>query len=115
MSRVRTAAGYPSSSCPNVVTPRVNDVRTQSIGAGSMVVNPSTDSVPPQVKAAAGWAWRLIVIAAAAALVVYAVLHLKLLFVVIFVAMALTAILVPLRRLFERIGLNRALSTTATL
>jgi putative heme transporter len=80
-----------------------------------MVVNPSTDSVPPQIKAAAGWAWRLIVIAVAAALVIYAVLHLKLLFVVLFVAVALTAILVPLRRLFERIGLNRSLSTTATL
>jgi putative heme transporter len=78
-------------------------------------VNTSIDPVPPQIKAAAGWAWRLIVIAIAAALVVYAVLHLKLLFIVLFVAVALTAILVPLRRLFERIGLNRALSTTATL
>jgi putative heme transporter len=78
-------------------------------------VNTSIDPVPPQIKAAAGWAWRLIVIAIAGALVVYAVLHLKLLFIVLFVAVALTAILVPLRRLFERIGLNRALSTTATL
>jgi putative heme transporter len=78
-------------------------------------VNPSTDSVPPQIKAAAGWAWRLIVIAIAAALVVYAVLRLELLFVVLFVAVALTAILVPLRRLIERTGLNRGLSTAATL
>jgi putative heme transporter len=78
-------------------------------------MNPSIDPVPPQIKAAAGWAWRLIVIAIAAGLVVYAVLHLKLLFIVLFVAVALTAILVPLRRLFERIGLNRSLSTTATL
>ncbi|HEY9351306.1 MAG TPA: hypothetical protein VIP75_11490, partial [Acidothermales bacterium] len=78
-------------------------------------MNPSTDSVPPQIKAAAGWAWRLIVIAIAAALVVYAVLRLELLFVVLFVAVALTAILVPLRRLIERTGLNRGLSTAATL
>ena len=62
-----------------------------------------------------GWAWRLIVIALAAALVVYAVLKLELLFVVLFVAVALTAILVPLRRLIERTGLNRGLSTAATL
>ena len=78
-------------------------------------MNPSTDPVPPQIKAAASWAWRIIVIAVAAGLVVYAVLKLELLFVVLFVAVALTAVLLPLRRLLERTGLNRGLSTAATI
>jgi predicted PurR-regulated permease PerM len=72
-------------------------------------------AVPPQIKLASEWAWRLLVIGVTVVAALYVVLKLSLVFGVLFAAMVFTAILLPLRRLLERAGLNRGLSTAAAM
>jgi predicted PurR-regulated permease PerM len=71
--------------------------------------------VPSQVKLASEWAWRLLVIGVSVGAALYVVLRLQLVFGVLFAALVFTAILLPLRRWFERLGLHRGLATAATV
>ena len=71
--------------------------------------------VPSQVKLASEWSWRLITIALAVFATVYGIIHLALLFGVIFASLVATAILLPLRRVIEKTGLNHGLSTGAAV
>ncbi len=71
--------------------------------------------VTPQVQALAAWSWRLLVIAAAGYVTLRLMLRLELLFIVLFVALAVTALLLPLRRLVERTGIGRAGATAVSL
>lgn len=72
-------------------------------------------AVPPQIRLASEWAWRLVIIAVCVGGTLYVVLKLQLVFGVLFAAMVFTAILLPLRRLLERAGLNRGLATAAAM
>ena len=60
------------------------------------VTTPGADaSVPPALRVTAAYAWRLIVIVAAVAVLIYVVIELKLLVIPILVALLLTALLYP--------------------
>jgi putative heme transporter len=74
-------------------------------------VNP----IPEQIKLASEWSWRVLVIAAGVGACLLVVLRLELLFGVVFAALVATAILLPLRRLLERLGWHRGLATVGTI
>jgi predicted PurR-regulated permease PerM len=77
---------------------------------------PSHLEVPRQVRVAADWAWRLLVIAAAVLAVVLLADRLKLLILALFVAALLTALLDPTVRWVQRIaGGSRGFATAAVL
>lgn len=69
--------------------------------------NPSVAGVehdaPRWLRVSAGWSWRLIVVTAAVVLVFYATSQVQLLFVAIFIALIITAVLHPLVELFAKV------------
>ncbi|TPW73068.1 AI-2E family transporter [Schumannella sp. 10F1B-5-1] len=62
------------------------------------------DSVSPGMRIAAAWSWRLLVVAAALALVGFLVVQLRLIVVPLFVAIILAALLVPFSQWLQRHG-----------
>ncbi|HLS74324.1 MAG TPA: AI-2E family transporter [Actinomycetaceae bacterium] len=73
-------------------------------------------SVPISVRAAAAWSWRILVIAAAAALIGYLIIVFKLVVVAFVVAILLAVLLDPIStRLRKRLRFPRALAAMTTL
>lgn len=69
---------------------------------------------PPWLRTAAGWSWRLIVLVAGIALVFWAVTQVLIVFVAVFLALVMTAVLNPLTDLYDRV-MPRALATAAAI
>lgn len=67
-----------------------------------IVTTADTESVPPALRVATAYAWRLLVIAGAIAVLVWVVIQLKLLVVPMLIAMLLTALLAPAMHLMLR-------------
>jgi predicted PurR-regulated permease PerM len=74
----------------------------------------SENAPPPWLRTAAGWSWRLIVLAAGVALVFWAVTQVLIVFVAVFLALVITAVLNPLTDLYHRV-MPRALATAAAI
>ncbi|QAY68963.1 AI-2E family transporter [Xylanimonas protaetiae] len=73
-------------------------------------------SVPPSIRAAAAWSWRLLLIAAAVASVMWVLGQLKTIIVPVAVALLLTVLLRPFRDGLERwFRLPRGLATAASV
>jgi predicted PurR-regulated permease PerM len=66
-------------------------------------VNPD-DLVPPAMRVAAAWSWRILVVAAVIALIGFLVVQLRLVAVPFFVALLLAALLVPFSTWLQRKG-----------
>jgi predicted PurR-regulated permease PerM len=69
---------------------------------------------PPWLRTSAGWSWRLIVLVAGIALVFWAVTQVLIVFVAVFLALVITAVLNPLTDLYHRV-MPRPLATTAAI
>jgi predicted PurR-regulated permease PerM len=100
-ARRKGTAATPSKGYLRTVSPaarRVAGARRH----GSVTGANDGSGVPQWLQVGAGWAWRLIVVVFAVALVSMGVLRLIELFVALFIAMVLTAILRPLVSLLSR-------------
>lgn len=71
--------------------------------------------IPPWIRVAAGWSWRLLVVAAAAAVVLWAAAELRLVTLPIFLALLATALLRPPAAWLERAGAPPALAAGLVL
>lgn len=73
-----------------------------------------TEDVPPWLRTAGGWSWRLVAVVAAVALVVFATAQVQVVFVAIFLALVLTSVFRPLAGLYDRV-MPRSLATVLAL
>ncbi|MEG3614479.1 AI-2E family transporter [Isoptericola haloaureus] len=73
------------------------------------------DAVPASVRAAAAWSWRLLLIAAGVAGVVWLLGQLKTIAVPVAVALLVTILLRPMRRMLENAGVPRGAATALSL
>jgi predicted PurR-regulated permease PerM len=73
------------------------------------------DRVPEGLRTAAAWSWRLLVILALAAVVVFVIVRLEVLFVALFVALLITALLMPAANRLRRWGVPGALATAGVM
>jgi predicted PurR-regulated permease PerM len=71
--------------------------------------------VPWAVRLAAGWAWRLLVIGAAAGAFLFLVVQLRVIVVPVLVAMLITALIIPAADALQRAGLPRGAAAGITL
>ncbi|MDH4016151.1 MAG: AI-2E family transporter, partial [Actinomycetota bacterium] len=69
------------------------------------------DRVPQGLQTAAAWSWRILVILAVAVAGALVVVRLEVLFVAIFVALLVTALLAPAERRLRAWGVPRGVST----
>ena len=67
--------------------------------------------VPYGVDLAAAWSWRLLVIAAAAALIGYLISFLAVIVIPVVVALLISALVVPVVDWLERIGVRRSVAS----
>jgi predicted PurR-regulated permease PerM len=67
------------------------------------------ENVPAWLRTAGGWSWRLVALVAAVSLVVFATVHVRLVFVAVFLALVLTSVLKPLADFYHR-AMPRALA-----
>ncbi|MDR2702753.1 MAG: AI-2E family transporter [Cellulomonadaceae bacterium] len=70
--------------------------------------------VPQWLKTAAGYSWRLLLVAAAVGLVVWAISHVRMVIISLFIALVLTCALRPLRNIYDR-HMKRGLAVALTL
>lgn len=92
---------------------RTRDERTKEA-----LVRETLDSVSPGMRIAAAWSWRVLVVAAALALIGYLIIQLRLIAIPFFVAVVLSALLVPFARWLQSRGWPKSLTVavaTATL
>jgi len=71
--------------------------------------------VPPGIRAAAAWAWRIIAIALAAYVVLIIIGRLRVVFIPLAIALLLSALLQPLAAALAKRGVRPALATAITL
>ncbi|WP_331716253.1 AI-2E family transporter [Occultella aeris] len=77
-----------------------------------------SDGVPRWMRKSAGWSWRILVVIALIALLVWATARIQLVFVAVFLALVFTAVLRPLVNVFAKImprGLATALGMLSAL
>ena len=75
-----------------------------------------TDSpVPPGVRAAAAWAWRIVAIAAAAYVLLFVIARIQVVVVPLAIALLLSALLQPLAAVLAKRGVPPALATAITI
>ena len=79
------------------------------IAAGSS--NFRRAEVPYGVDLAAAWSWRLLIIAAAAALIGYLISFLAVIVIPVVVALLISALVVPVVERLERVGIRRSLAS----
>lgn len=77
--------------------------------------DPDRELVPERLRLLAGWSWRLLVIAAALYVVLYALAALQIIVLPLVIALFFTAILTPIMSRFRRAGLPPALGALLTL
>ncbi|PZR52560.1 AI-2E family transporter [Xylanimonas oleitrophica] len=63
----------------------------------------STENVPVWLRTAAGWSWRFVAVVVAVSLIVYATVHVQLVFVAVFLALVLTSVLKPVTDFYARV------------
>lgn len=78
-------------------------------------VRPAEEQVPIGVRAAAAWSWRLLVIAAAGALIVYVIADLQLVLAPVAIAVLLAGLLQPVAAWLRRRGLPQTLAALIVL
>lgn len=78
---------------------RTREVREREVSRNSV-----EDAIPPGMRIAASWAWRLLVIAGALALFGFVIVQLRLIVVPFLVAVVLSALLVPFSQWLQRKG-----------
>ena len=61
-----------------------------------------TENVPQWLRTSAGWSWRFVALVAAVSLLVFAVVHVQLVFTAVFLALVMTSVLRPLTDSFAR-------------
>ncbi|MCL1871035.1 MAG: AI-2E family transporter [Promicromonosporaceae bacterium] len=61
------------------------------------------ENVPQWLRTTAGWSWRFAALVVAVSLLVYAVVHVRLVFVAVFIALVMTAVLKPLADWYGRV------------
>jgi predicted PurR-regulated permease PerM len=62
-----------------------------------------SESVPQWLRTSGGWSWRLVALVVAVSMLVYAVVHVRLVFTAVFVALVLTSVLRPVTSWFARV------------
>lgn len=72
------------------------------------------DTAPPWLQVAAGWSWRLLVLAFAVGLVFVSAARIQMLFIAVFIALVLTAVLRPVADTLAKI-MPRPLATAVSL
>ena len=61
------------------------------------------ENVPQWLRTTAGWSWRFVALVAAVSLLVYAVVHVQLVFVAVFLGLVITAVLRPVVENYDRV------------
>lgn len=84
----------------------------QQPGSGSTTVN---HQIPAWLEKAAGWSWRLLVIAGVAALALFVLWHLRVVWAPFFIALLFATVLLPLTDWIEARGLPRGLAVTISI
>lgn len=72
-------------------------------------------AVPPWLDKAAGWSWRILVIAGVAALAIFVLWHLRVVWAPFFIALLFATVLLPLTDWLDRHGLPRPLAVAASM
>ena len=90
-------------------------VAVSSVPAGAPLTSDRGPLVPPTLERVAAWSWRLVVVLAALALVVYALIRLRLVVLPVVVALLVCTLLVPPVHWLRARGVKRGLSTWAVL
>jgi len=93
-----SGTGTPGTGTPGTGTPGTGTTGTVTTDTVT------TDTVTPGMRIAADWSWRLLVVVAAAAVVYYGVSYLSEITIPIVIALLLSALLSPVRRLLVRHG-----------
>ncbi len=62
-----------------------------------------SENVPQWLRTSGGWSWRLVALVAAVSMIVYAVVHVRLVFTAVFLALVLTSVLRPITSWFARV------------
>ena len=75
---------------------------------------PSAENVPQWLRTTAGWSWRFVALVAAVSLLIYALVHVQLVFVAVFLGLVLTSVLKPVVELYDRV-MPRGLAVGAAL
>ncbi|WP_167131431.1 AI-2E family transporter [Paramicrobacterium chengjingii] len=73
------------------------------------------DTVPPGIRIAAAWSWRLIVIAIATAVLVFIIVQLRLIVIPVFVAVLLSALVLPLVSFLVSHRWNRGIAVAVAM
>lgn len=94
-------------------------VRSAAVRRNTASIRPPVPAVPQEsvpiwLKSSAGWAWRLIIVAFAIGLVVFATSRVQLVFIALFVALVFSAVLRPVVNIYGKI-MPRALATALAL
>lgn len=76
---------------------------------------PPTDGVPPGMRIAGAWAWRLLAIAAVIGIVIFLVMQLALLVIPVFIAVLLAALLQPFNGWLQQLGWPKWLAVTTAM
>lgn len=92
-----------------------NPFRAQPPSPERIVSTPADDAIPTPLKVTAGYAWRIMVIVAVAAIFIWLVMLLKLLVIPLMVAILVTALLSPGFEFLLRHRVPRWLAITITL
>jgi putative heme transporter len=94
--------------------------QTGSSGTGSLnldstaTVRSSGDGTPSWLRRAGGYSWRLIVIVAAIAIVVFALLQVQVVFIAVFLALVVTSVLEPIVSFLAKV-MPRGLATAVAM
>lgn len=94
--------------------------QTASSGAGSLTLDSTAtvrspgDGTPSWLRRAGGYSWRLIVIVAAIAIVVFALLQVQVVFIAVFLALVVTSVLEPIVSFLAKV-MPRGLATAVAM
>ncbi|GMA31086.1 AI-2E family transporter [Litorihabitans aurantiacus] len=116
-SHRRTAGVTQRSTAPR--RRQGSPVRTSDVtGAGVMGMDPDAvragDGTPAWLRRAGGYSWRMLVVVAAVAIVVFAVLQVQVVFIAVFLALVVTSVLEPVVSFLARV-MPRPLATALAM
>lgn len=109
VDRPGTAAAPPPSATADTPTGAAPGPDLLATDGSARATGPS--AVSPTLRTAAAYAWRLIVVLAAAALFISALIRLRVLVVPVILAVFLATLLVPLKRVLTRRGVQPTLAS----
>lgn len=89
--------------------------RTRDERTNDALVRETLDSVSPGMRVAAAWSWRILVVAAVLALVGFLIIQLKLIVVPFFIAVVLSALLVPFSNWLQTKGWPKPLTVATAM